>query len=151
MGSPGRRGIWRRLAVLTAIARRNVARRQDLRERAALWDAVRPALAAVKTGPELLKCMWPVTSAAKELAGLGDSPALDRADAEFIAQDPVLVSRTPYGAGIAERVPRFRGSPPPSGTSAPFDWYAWALAQSKWGERGAPAKSAKRPAKGVSG
>jgi hypothetical protein len=133
MGSPGRQGIWRRLAVLTAVSRRNVARRQDLRERAALWDAVRPALTAIKTDPELLKRLWPVTTAAKALTGLGDSPALYRADAEFIARDAVLASRKPYGAGIAERVPGFRGRPPPVPNAAANDWYAWALAQSGTG------------------
>jgi hypothetical protein len=133
MGSADRRGIRRRLAVLTEVSRRKVARRQGLRERAALWDAVRPALAAIRIDREQLKCMWPVTTAAKELTGLGDSPALRRADAEFIARDPVLALREAYGAGIAERVPRFRGRPPPSPDAALNDWYAWALAQSATG------------------
>jgi hypothetical protein len=127
MGLPGRRGIWRRLAVLTAAARKKVARRQDLRERVALWDAVRPAFAAAEIDPARLKHLWPVTGAAKELASLGDSPWLRHADAEFIAHDPVLASREPYGAGLAARVPGFRGRPPPSPDAAAFDWYAWAL------------------------
>jgi hypothetical protein len=130
MGSPDRQGIWRRLAVLTALSRKKVARRQDLRERAAAWDIMRPAMAAARVDPAPLKHLWTVTTAAKELAGLGDSPALRRADAEFIARDPLLSSREPYGAGVAERVPRFRGRPPPSPAAALFDWYAWALARS---------------------
>jgi hypothetical protein len=130
MGSPRRGNTWRRLAVLTEIARKKIARRQELRERAALWDAVGPALTASRGAPELLKRLWPVTTAAKELADLGDSAELRRADAEFIARDPVLASRERYGAGIAARLPLFRGRPPPAPNAPANDWYAWALAQS---------------------
>lgn len=129
MGSPGRANIRRRIAILTAATRKEIARRQELRERAALWDAVRPALVAARIDPASLERLWPVATAAKTLVDLGDSPAARRADAAFIAQDPVLASRQPYDAGLADRVPRFRGQPPPRPDAAPFDWYAWALAQ----------------------
>lgn len=129
MGSSRRANIWRRLAVLTAIARKKIARRQELRERAALWDSVCPVFATVRPAPELLKRLWPVAGAAKELAGLGDSPGLRRADADFIAQDPVLAARQPYGAGLAALASRFRGRPPPAPNAAANEWYAWALAQ----------------------
>ncbi|HXC28370.1 MAG TPA: hypothetical protein VNV38_10490 [Stellaceae bacterium] len=129
MASRGRGGIWRRLAVLTEIARRKVARRQDLRERAALWDATGPALTKIKTAPDLLKRLWSVAGAARELAGLGDSPELRRADADFIAQDPKLASREPYASGLTALVPRFRGRKPPAPNAPANEWYAWALAQ----------------------
>lgn len=131
MGSPGRAGIWRRIAVLTAATRKKIARRQELRERAALWDAVRPALVAARIDPASLDHLWPVATAAKALADLGDSPASRGADAGFIAQDPVLAAREPYAAGLAERALSFRGQPPPRPDAAPFEWYAWALAQPK--------------------
>jgi hypothetical protein len=47
----------------------------------------------------------------------------------------------------AARLPLFRDRPPPAPNAAANDWYAWALAQSTWGETGAPAKSARRLAK----
>ena len=143
MGSSRRAAIWRRIAVLTAAARRKIARRQELRERAALWDAVRPALTAARIDPASLKRLWPVATAAEELAALGDSPATHRADAAFIAQDPVLASRQPYAAGLAERALGFRGQPPPHPEAAPFDWYAWALAQPE-----AKPRQPRRPATG---
>jgi hypothetical protein len=121
--------IGRRLAILTAATRKKIARRQELRERAAAWDVIRPALEAARIDQAGVTRLWPVSTAAKALAGLGDSPVLRSADAAFIAQDPVLASRRPYAADIAERVPRFRGQPPPRPDAALFDWYAWALAQ----------------------
>ena len=129
MGSSARAAIWRRLAILTAVSRKTIARRQELRERAAAWDVIRPALAAAKIDPARIERLWPLTTAAKALADLADSPVLRSADAAFIAQDPVLVSRRPYAANIAERVARIRGQPPPQPDAALFDWYAWALAQ----------------------
>ena len=131
MGLSNRRRIWRRLAVLTAAARKKVGQRQELRERAAAWDVMRPALAAARIDPAQLRKLWPLTGAADELLRLGDSPALRRADAAFIAQDPVLASREPYCAGVATRVSRFRGNPPPAPEAALIDWYAWALAQNR--------------------
>ena len=128
MGLSNRRRIWRRLAVLTAAARRKVGQRQELREQAAAWDVMRPALATAKIDPAPLKKLWPLTGAADELVRLGDSPALRRADAAFIARDPMLASREPYCAGVAARVPLFRGCPPPTPEAALIDWYAWALA-----------------------
>jgi hypothetical protein len=133
MGSSNRRRIWRRLAVLTAAAREKVGRRQGLRERAAVWDVIRPALAAAEIDPAPLKNLWPVATAADELRRLGDSPELRRADAAFIAQDPVLASRRPYCAGVTARVPGLRGCPPPGPGAALIDCYAWALAQSGTG------------------
>ena len=106
-----------------------MARRQDLRERAAAWDVIRPALAAARVNPAGLENLWSVATAAKTLAGLGESSALQRADAAFIADDPVLASRAPFAAAVPERVPHFRGRPPPLPGAALIDWYAWALAQ----------------------
>jgi hypothetical protein len=143
MALSGRANIGRRVATLVAATRRKVARRQELRERAALWDAVRPALVAARIDLASLEHLWPVTGAAKELASLGDTPELRRADSAFIAQDPVLASRQPYAAGVAEHATRFRGQPPPRPGAAPFDWYAWALAQ--------PDAKSRQPRRAVTG
>src|ERR1700722_16755967 len=125
------RSAWirRRLAVLVELARAKVRHREILRERAAIWDSIRPALAAASIDPARIKILWPVTSAEDELALLGDSPELRRADAAFIAQDPLLASRESYAAQVADRVPRFAHRPPPDPGASLFDWYAWSLAQ----------------------
>ena len=130
MASSRRASLRRRIAILTVVTRKKIARRQELRERAAMWDAVCPVLAAAKIDPASIKRLWPVATAAKALSGLGNLPELRHADSVFIAQDPVLASREPYAAGVAARVSGFRGQPPPRPDAAPFDWYAWALARS---------------------
>ena len=125
------RSAWirRRLAVLVELARAKVRHREILRERAAIWDSIRPALAAASIDPARVKVLWPVASAEDELALLGDSPDLRLADAAFVAQDPLLASRDSYAAQVADHVPRFAQRPPPDPGASLFDWYAWSLAR----------------------
>src|ERR1700722_4306671 len=98
MASGGSARIRRRLAVLVELARAKVRHREILRERAAIWDSIRPALAAASIDPARVKVLGPVPPAGDELALPGDSPDLRGADAAFIAQDPLLASHNSYAA-----------------------------------------------------
>jgi len=133
MAAPGRGGLNRRLALLTVASRRAVAQRQELRERAAVWEIIRPALDAARIDPGRIENLWSVATAAKRLADLGDTAVLACADAAFIAQDATLAVRTPFCANAAARAANFRAGPPPRDGMALIDWYAWALAQSDTG------------------
>ena len=121
--------IRRRLAVLVEIARDKIRHREILREQAAIWDSIRPALAAASIDPVSIKILRSVAAAEGELALLGDSPDLRLADAAFVAQDPLLASRDSYAAQVADHVPRFAQRPPPDPGASLFDWYAWSLAR----------------------
>jgi hypothetical protein len=121
--------LRRRLGVLTEIARREVERRQGLRERAAVWAILRPALAAAQIDPKSISGAWALSGAEDDLRRCGETPQLQRADAAFIARDPRLASRTPYAADLPERARKFIGQPPPDPWCVSlFDLCAWALA-----------------------
>lgn len=142
MGLAHRASLLRRLAVLTEIARDKVRRREILREKSAVWETIRAALAAARIDPRRIEILWPVTSAAAELTRLGDTPALRRADAAFVAQDRVLSSREGYAAKAAGRVTDFAARPPPRPGASLFDWYAWSLARLHERPLAAPAAGA---------
>ena len=95
MASLNNPALRRRLGVLTEIARREVERRQGLRERVAVWAILRPALSAARIDPKSISGAWTLSGAEDDLRRRGDSPALQRADAAFVARDPQLAARTP--------------------------------------------------------
>jgi hypothetical protein len=76
-----RNGLQRRLDALTEATRRKIRDRATLRDRAKAWAVIRPALAAAKLDPAQIGGLWTIDSAAEELTRLGDSPALQQADA----------------------------------------------------------------------
>jgi hypothetical protein len=129
MASSPKRTLHRRLAVLTQAARDKIRRREDLRDRASAWGSIRAALAAANIDPARILALRGLCSVESELALLGDSPELRRADGAFIAQDPALAARASYAAQVADRVPRFARRPPPDPGASLFDWYAWSLAR----------------------
>ena len=121
--------LRRRLDVLTDSARREVGRRQELRERAEVWTILRTALDGAKIDPATISGLWPLSGAEAELRRCGDNPELQRADAAFIAQDAQLASRKRYAAGLPERARKFIGQPPPDPLHASVsDWCAWSMA-----------------------
>jgi hypothetical protein len=125
----GRRSsIRRRLAILTRLARDKVRRRLRLREYAGAWSAIRAALAAAEIDPAGLKILWPLSGAERELARLGERPALRDADAAFAARDPALAARHAFAAA-PDRIARFADPSPPDPGAALLDWYAWSLAR----------------------
>jgi hypothetical protein len=129
MASLSNAALRRRLGVLTEIARREVGRRQGLRERAAVWAILRLALAAAQIDPRRISSAWTLSGAEGELRRRGDSPELQRADAAFIARDARLAARTPYMADLPERAGKFVGRPPPDPEAVSLaDLCAWALA-----------------------
>lgn len=144
MGLAHRASLSRRLAVLTGIARDKVRQREILREKSAVWETIRAALATARIDPRRIEILWPVSSAAAELTRLGDTPALRRADAAFAACDRVLSSRERYAANAAGRVADFAGRPPPRRGASLFDWYAWSLARLRERSRSAPGSGAAR-------
>jgi hypothetical protein len=121
--------LRRRLDALTGAVRREVGRRQELRERAEIWAALGPALAEWRIDPKVISGLWTISGAEAELHRRGDCPDLQRADAAFVAQDPELAARKPYAAGLAERARKFFGKPPPDPRRTSLsDWCAWGLA-----------------------
>lgn len=120
--------LWRRLAALTGAARRKVARREGWRERAAASAAIRAALAAAGIDPAQNSAMRYFAGWNRAPAPIGDNPDLRRADAAFIAHDPLLAGRERLAAKAAARAPLFAGRMPSERHNSPLDWYAWALA-----------------------
>ena len=121
--------LRRRLDELTARARRAVADRQELRERAEIWAVLDPALALARIDRKAISGLWPLSGAAAALRRRGDTPALQRADAAFIAQDAALSARRPYMADLPERARNVIGKRPPDPRHASvYDWCAWAFA-----------------------
>ena len=118
----------RRLAVLTAAARRKVSERENLRENATAAASIRAALAGAKIDPAQISCLRTIADTEPRLARLGDSPELQRADAVFAAGHPRLASRDSFAARAAERAARFAARPPPDRGASLLDWYAWSLA-----------------------
>src|SRR5437764_1217156 len=58
-----RAGLQRRLAVLTEAARRKVAERQELREKAQIAASIRAALAGTNVNPARITVWWTVADA----------------------------------------------------------------------------------------
>src|SRR5436305_13071413 len=75
--------LRRRLDALTGAVRREVGRRQELRERAEIWAALGPALAEWRIDPKVISGLWTISGAEAELHRRGDCPDLQRADAAF--------------------------------------------------------------------
>jgi len=123
--------LRRRLDVLTEVFRRKVGERERLRDKAQAWAVIEAALAAagMPDGEPDRRGWWAVVGAADELAKLGDSPELRRADIAFIAADPLMEPHEPWARQVADRIPRFVGQPPPEPGRSLYDWYAWALAR----------------------
>jgi len=129
MASPDSASLRRRLEALTEAVRRLVEHREAMRERAKACAAIRAALAAADIDPAQNDGVRYFGSAEREVSRWPDTPELQRADADFIAQDPKLASRESLAAQAARRAARFAGRPPPdSRTMSPVDWYAWSLA-----------------------
>ena len=118
----------RRLAVLTAAARRKVSERENLRENATAAASIRAALAGAKIDPAQISCLRTIADTEPRLARLGDSPELQRADAVFAAGHPRLASRDGFAARAAERAVGLAGRRPPDRGASLLDWYAWSLA-----------------------
>jgi hypothetical protein len=129
----------RRLAALTAMARREVRHRESLRDKATAAAAIRAVLAACGIDGGQAPGVRYFADAERQLVRLGDTAEMRRADAEFIALDPELAGRKSLAAQAAERAPRFAGQPPPDPGAAPFDWYAGALAAAD------PASASRKP------
>src|SRR5260370_30683675 len=105
-----RRGqVARRLAVLTAATRDTVRRRARARRNAAALASIGAALADSGIDPAQNSAMRYFRGADRELLRIGDSAALQRADAAFAAQDPQLAARESLAAEAAARSPRFAG------------------------------------------
>jgi hypothetical protein len=121
-------GLARRLAVLTEAARRKVAERESLRENVKASASIRAALAAANIDPARISCLRAIADAEPRLAGLGDTPELQRSDAAFAAAHPRPESREGFAARAARQAPRFAGRPPPERGASLLDWYAWSLA-----------------------
>ena len=96
--------------------------RQALREDAAAWDCIGPALAARHIDPAPIGAVHRLAAAA--LLRLGDSPQLRDADAAFAAADPRLARRQSWTALAAARVAGFVGKKPPDRGASLSDWYA---------------------------
>ncbi len=121
--------LHRRLAVLTEAARRRIAHRENTREKAKACATIRAALAETNIDPAQNSGFRYFAYAERVVSEWPDTPALQRADAAFIAQDPQLASRESLAAQAARRAARFAGRPPPDPRSmSPVDWYAWSLA-----------------------
>jgi hypothetical protein len=128
MLSLSRGRVARRIRILTEIARSKVRRREQAREDAVVLESIRDAVAAAGIDPATNSGMRYYAGADRTLARIGDSEALQRADAVFIAQDPKLAKRENWVARAAARALDFVGRPPEPGSGSPFDWYAWSLA-----------------------
>ena len=119
----------RRLATLTAAARNRVRHRQHMREYARASTSIRAALSAAGIdlrGNDGLRHFGYAESVVSEWP---DTPELQRADSDFIAQDAELASRETLDASAALRASCFADRPPPkTGRASPLDWYAWSLA-----------------------
>lgn len=128
-----RAGLARRLDAVTRAARDKVRHRESVRENAAALASIGAALAAAGIDPAGNAGLRYFAGADRALAALGDSEALRRADAAFIAQEPILMARQSLAAQAAERAAGLAGRPPPGSGSplasgSPLDWYAWSLA-----------------------
>jgi hypothetical protein len=120
--------VARRLRVLTEIARDRVRSRDRARENAAALESIREAVTAAGIDPETNPGLRYYRGADRALAGLGDSPEQQQADAAFAAQDPELAKRENWLAKAAAQALEFGRGPPEPGRGSPFDWYAWSLA-----------------------
>ena len=119
----------RRLATLTAAARDRVRHRQHMREYARASASIRDALSAADIDLRGNDGLRHFSYAERVVSEWPDTPELQRADADFIAQDAELASRDTLDASAARRASFFAGRPPPRpGSASPFDWYAWSLA-----------------------
>ena len=125
MASLNRARLARRLAVVTALVRKAVSRRETLRETARAGAVIRAALARTRIDPARVGALR--FAAEAERALLGDSPALQRADAAFRAADRGLAASPDFAEKAARRAPHLAGRPPDDGASL-VDWYAWSLA-----------------------
>ena len=131
MASLSHKALFRRLAAITAITRRKVDHRQELRDRAAGARLIR--LTAYRAGIDLqhIRGIERLAYMPRQLAERGLTPELDRADAEFIAHDPQLAQCRSWAAQVAHRMPNFYRRPPHGRDARLDDWYAWALAQQR--------------------
>ena len=121
--------LHRRLAVLSEAMRRRVKYREAMREKAKACATIRAALAEANIDAAQNDGVRCFASAEREVSRWPDTPELQRADADFIAQDPKLTPRESLAAQAAGRAARFAGRPPPDPrTMSPVDWYAWSLA-----------------------
>jgi hypothetical protein len=119
----------RRLAAIIAATGDRVYQRERLRERATAARCLRPALDAAGIDPaQALADWWTIADAQQRLSELGDTPELQRRDAEFGAEYPRLAYRGRFAGAAAERAAGFVGQLPPRHGAALVDWYAWALA-----------------------
>jgi hypothetical protein len=129
MGSLHKARLARRLAAMTEMARRKVARRAAARGHAEAVATIRVALAATTIDPASLDCLRVFGDAEAQLEALGDSPDVQAADAAFAAAEPTLFGRDEtLSARAARLAPGFRGKPPPDRGASLRDWYAWSLA-----------------------
>lgn len=128
MLSARRGSIARRLERLIDLARQKVDYRQHVRENAAALRALRVAIDRAGIDPANNAGMRYFARAEQGLAQLGDTAEVQRADAEFIAADPMLRARRSLAADGTLRAASFAGRPPPDPGASPVDWYAWSLA-----------------------
>lgn len=124
--------LRRRLAALTEAAANAVNRRRRLRDNARACAAIRGALAREKRqgrpiDERRIEVLRLVADAEEVLARLGDTAALQAADAAFIAAHPRLLP--PTALAEAAESTDFAGRPPPDPGAALTDWYAWAVAR----------------------
>jgi hypothetical protein len=90
---------------------------------------LREALAAATIDPARISCLFMCSDAAAELASLGDTPALRRADAAFCAAIGTPSAADDFTARLARLVPHFADGAPPQPGASLMDWLAWGLAR----------------------
>jgi hypothetical protein len=123
--------LGRRLDRVTEATRAKVRHRQGLRERAMAARTIRIAALTAKIDPGQIGGLERLAYSHSALARLGETPEVERADAEFIAHEPELARRESWAVRVADRIPRFARTPPHGRDSSLDDWFAWALAQQR--------------------
>jgi hypothetical protein len=121
--------LSRRLDVLTRTARLTASYREELRVTVTFCTGLREALADSGIDPARVSCLFMCNDAAAELASLGDTPALRRADAAFSAAFGEPSGDEDFAARLARLLPRFADGAPPQPGASLMDWLAWALAR----------------------
>src|SRR5439155_18496934 len=84
--------LHRRLDALTAAVRRRVQHRDEMREKARACATIRAALAEADIDAAQNDGVRHFAYAERVVSQWPDTPALQRADATFVAQDPQLAS-----------------------------------------------------------
>jgi len=121
--------LSRRLELLTRTARLGASYREELRQQVMFCTGLREALAASGIDPARISCLFMCNDAAAELASLGDTPALRRADAAFSAAIGMPSAAEEFAARLTRLLPRFADGAPPQPGASLMDWLAWALAR----------------------